>query len=135
MIAGARDTINIDESVHEIYKLLTDGGDPVNAPFKTMKDVFLWAACLGFQRGERKQILGKKLTIFRWAQFNQQIDVPIIKAIALSDSGKLEDLICQDKILDAIEEYANNGASELRKQLASGDTLNLWDLVETLNMK
>ena len=90
MSVGARDTINIDESVHEIYKQLTEGNDPVNAPFKTMKDVFLWAACLGFKAGSRKALDGKKVTIFRWAQFNQQIDLPLIKSLILSDTSSLD---------------------------------------------
>ena len=64
MIDGARDTVNIDESVHEIYRLLTEGNDPVNAPFKTMKDLFLWAACLGCKKNSRKRLEQKKITIF-----------------------------------------------------------------------
>ena len=42
-----RDTVSIDDSVHNIYKRLTEGNDPVDVPFQTMKDVFMWAARLG----------------------------------------------------------------------------------------
>ena len=46
-IPVSRDTVTIDESVHYIYKELTDGTDPVTVTFKTMKDVFMWPASLG----------------------------------------------------------------------------------------
>lgn len=109
-----RDTVNIDESVHLIYRILTEGNDPVNAPFKTMKDVFLWAACIGYKKGCRKKVDGKKVTIFRWAQFNQQVDIPIIKAIALSVNQEPNVLINQDECLEILEEYANGAIYDLQ---------------------
>ncbi|MGZ8570848.1 MAG: hypothetical protein ACXWW5_01315, partial [Actinomycetota bacterium] len=83
----SRDTVAIDESAHEIYKQLTDGSDPVGVPFRTMKDVFMWATCLGCKRGERRVLSGRRVTIFRWAQFSPQTDIPLLKAIALADSN------------------------------------------------
>lgn len=132
MSVGARDTINIDESVHEIYKQLTEGNDPVNAPFKTMKDVFLWAACLGFKAGSRKALDGKKVTIFRWAQFNQQIDLPLIKSLILSDTSSLDILDKQDDLIEIIEEFANSGALELKNMLADNSMNTLWHFVERI---
>src|SRR5690242_7390472 len=104
-ITASRDTVTIDESVHYIYKELTDGTDPVTTPFKTMKDVFLWAASLGCKRGERRPIAGKKLTIFRWAQFSSQTDIPVVKAISLADGNDISVLLKQDEMLTIVEEY------------------------------
>lgn len=116
-IPASRDTVTIDESVHCIYKELTDGTDPLTVPFKTMKDVFLWAAALGYMRGERRPIAGKKLTIFRWAQFSAQSDIPVVKAISLADENDVRVLLSQDEMLVIIEEYANVGIHELRSRL------------------
>jgi dnd system-associated protein 4 len=113
MNIGARDTVSIDESVHEIYKQLTEGSDPVAAPFKTMKDVFLWAACLGYKNGSRKKLTGKKVTIFRWAQFNQEIDIPTVKAIALAEKQEPTVLMDQEGCLEILEEYANGAIQDL----------------------
>lgn len=113
----SRDTVTIDESVHYIYKELTDGTDPVTVPFKTMKDVFMWAASLGNKRGERRPIAGKKLTIFRWAQFSSQVDIPVIKAFSLADSDDINVLLSQDEMLNVVEEYANAGIHDLRARL------------------
>lgn len=116
-IPVSRDTVTIDESVHYIYKELTDGTDPVTVPFKTMKDVFMWAASLGYKRGERRPIAGKKLTIFRWAQFSSQVDIPVIKAFSLADSDDINVLLSQDEMLNVVEEYANAGIHDLRARL------------------
>lgn len=134
MSVGARDTVNIDESVHEIYKQLTDGTDPVTVPFKTMKDVFLWAACLGFERGERRPITGKKLTVFRWAQFSSQYDIPVIKAISLADGADINVSLSQDEILNVIEEYANIGIHELRSRLLNEHGQPLWCMITSLSI-
>lgn len=128
-IPASRDTVTIDESVHHIYKELTDGTDPVTVPFKTMKDVFLWAAALGYKRGERRPIAGKKLTIFRWAQFSAQTDIPVIKAICLSDNGDIDILLKQDDMLVVLEEYANAGIHALYADLRLTGSQPLWNLV------
>lgn len=131
-IPASRDTVTIDESLHYIYKELTDGTDPVTVPFKTMKDVFLWAAVLGYKRGERRPIAGKKLTIFRWAQFNSQTDIPVVKAISLADGNDISVLVGQDEMLIVIEEYANVGVHDLRSTLFDQHGQPLWNLVKLM---
>lgn len=128
-----RDTVSIDDSVHNIYKRLTEGNDPVDVPFQTMKDVFMWAASLGYQRGERKPIRGKRTTIFRWAQFSPQTDIPLIKAMAIADSGDVDVLMRQEDVLTAVEEYANAGINSLESRLLNANGQNLWNLVGLLD--
>ena len=127
-----RDTVNIDDSVHDIYKRLTEGNDPVDVPFQTMKDVFMWAASLGYQQSERKPIRGKRTTIFRWAQFSSPTDIPLIKAMAIADSGDIDVLMRQEDVLTAVEEYANAGIMALESRLSNSNDQNLWNLVELL---
>src|ERR1041384_5053086 len=97
--ATSRDTVAIDESVHEIYKQLTEGSDPVSVPFRTMKDVFMWAAVLGYRKGERRPLVGKRIIIFRWAQFIEQVDIPILKALAIADQGDVKVMVNHTEIL------------------------------------
>jgi len=131
-IPVSRDTVTIDESVHYIYKELTDGTDPVTVPFKTMKDVFMWAASLGYKRGERRPIAGKKLTVFRWAQFSSQTDIPVVKAISLADGDDINMLLSQDEMLNALEEFANAGIHELRSSLLDEQGQPLFNLVKII---
>jgi dnd system-associated protein 4 len=134
MNIGARDTVSIDESVHEIYKQLTEGSDPVTAPFKTMKDVFLWAACLGYKNGSRKKLAGKRVTIFRWAQFNQEVDIPTVKAIALAEMKEPGVLIDQEECLEILEEYANGAIPDLNLIIKKSGGQPLYLLVEELKL-
>ena len=131
-ISVSGDTVTIDESVHYIYKELTEGTDPVTIPFKTMKDVFMWAAILGHERGEPRQIAGKRLTIFRWAQFSSQMDLPVIKAISLAGKGDINVLLSQDEMLRIIEEYANTGIHILRSSLFDEHGQPLYNLLSLL---
>ncbi len=127
-----RDTIVIDEDMHDIYRQLTEGKDPVNAPFRTMKDAFMWAAFLGYQHGERQPITGRRVNIFRWAQFTPQKDIPLLKALALANNGDINVLLKQDDILTIAEEYANAGIHELRSRSLGQYGQTLWNLVAIL---
>jgi len=131
-IAASRDAVAVDEAIHEIYRQLTEGNDPVSVPFRTMKDVFMWAACLGYRHGERRPLTGKRVTIFRWAQFTPQVDVPLLKALAIADSGDVNVLLSEDEILTIAEEYANAGIHELRASVLGEYGQPLWNLVGLL---
>lgn len=130
---GSRDTIVVDETAHEIYKQLTEGNNILSAPFRTMKDVFMWAVCLGVQQGKRRSLTAKKITVFRWAQFDSQIDVPLLKAIAIAESDDISVLLKRNDILTIVEEYANAGIYDLRDNVMGEYGQPLWNLVELLN--
>lgn len=127
--AVTRDTVAIDESVHEVYKQLTEGNDPVSVPFRTMKDVFMWAAVLGYRKGERRQLTGKRVVIFRWAQFSEQVDIPILKALAITCEKDVKIILSQNDMLTIAEEYANAGLHELRANILDEPGQPLWNLV------
>jgi len=124
----SRDTVVIDDSVHHVYQRLTEGNNPVETPFRTMKDVFMWAVCLGYQRGERKPIFGKRVTIFRWAQFSPQTDIPLLKSFAIVDKQDVNILLEQEDILTIAEEYANAGIDPLYREVLGVPGQPLWNV-------
>lgn len=147
------DRFNIDDTVHALYRKLAKERDlsnvqvedessvskksmkdidPINFPFSTMKDVFIWSACLGFRSGRRKPITGKRKMIFRWAQLSPQTDIPLLKAIAIANSDNVQVLLNQNEIVTIAEEYANAGIYELRDSVLEGKDLPLWNLIELL---
>jgi len=128
----SRETVAIDEAAHEIYKQLTESNNMLEAPFKTMKDVFMWAVCLGVKLGIRRPLTAKKVTIFRWAQFDSQIDIPLLKAIAITDSGDVSILLRRNDVLTTAEEYANAGIYEFRASLLEEYRQPLWNLVNLI---
>lgn len=109
------DRVNVCLTRHQAYTDLTKGE---NAPFKTMKDLFLMAATVGVQR-KLKIPLEKKQGIFSWSQFSPQDDVPYIHAIILSVDEPVETLLDQAKMLDILEQYANGGIDDLSSLLLS----------------
>lgn len=124
-----RDTVAVDESVHEIYKQLTEGNDPVSAPFRMMKDIFMWATVFGQRKGERRPLTGKRITIFRWAQFIEQVDIPLLKAFAIAHEKDVKVILSQNDILTIAEEYANAGIYELRASILEEPGQPLWNVV------
>ena len=115
--SSQRDRIYINESHHEIYKDLTTEKEGSLQPFKTMKDLFLFATLVGYQRGERI-VLEKGIGIFTWAQFSAQEDVPILRALAIAETGDVNVLANQHELLTIAEEYANGGIVEIQEQVA-----------------
>ena len=112
-----RDRIHIDESHHGLYKELTTEKGGLLEPFKTMKDLFLFATLVGYRCGERIP-LGKGVGIFAWAQFSAQEDVPTLRALAIAETGDVTVLANQDELLTIAEEYANGGIVEIQEQVA-----------------
>lgn len=131
-VIRSTERVSIEASLHELYKQLSEGNNPENAPFRTMKDVFMLAACLGFRRGQRKPLAGSKRQIFHWAQFSEQVDVPILKAIAIATTGDVLVLGNQERIIQIAEEYANAGIQELKVQVVEQVGQPLWNLVHAI---
>lgn len=121
--------VSIDSNVHELYKQLTTSKNPEESPFLTMKDVFMLAACLGFQMQQRRP-LNKREQPFHYSVFTEAEDIPILKAIAISTTGDVAILANPDQIVQIAEEYANTGINEIRSVVADNVGQPLWNLVE-----
>lgn len=131
--ANLNDSIYIEEQWHALFKQLTETNDAYAAPFRTMKDMFMWSASVGFQRGDRKPLTGKKIGIFRWAQFSPQVDVPLLKALAIADTGDVAVLQDLEKVLLVVQEYANAGIYELQQALLEEYGQPLQNLIKLLS--
>lgn len=82
--------------------------------FDTMKDVFMFAATLGFRQKKRVQILksgGEDISL----RFFKDEDENIFNIIALTDTGEMSLLLPDDEYREKkykiVEEYANGGMS------------------------
>ena len=128
-MTGQRDMVNIEKRWHPLYKELTEGKD---APFATMKDVFLLAAVLGYRRGRRRSLKGGREQPFRWSQFHTDTDVPLLRALAIAETGDVEVLTSLDAVLTIAEEYANEGIIEIEAQVAQGAGEALVNAVELI---
>ena len=83
------DRVNIGGSAVPIYKELTENQSVEDSPFRTMKDVFMWAACLGYRNGNRREMPPGEKTSIRREVFTEN-DFVILKAIAIAATGRVE---------------------------------------------
>ena len=125
-----RELVTIEKKWHQLYKDLSEGKD---APFTTMKDVFLMAAVIGHNKRRRKQLGSSRERPFRWSQLQTDTDVPLIRALAIAEEGDIEILSDMDRILTIAEEYANEGIVDLEAQVANQPGEPLMNMVGLIN--
>ena len=123
-----QESVHIDPKHHHLYTQLTSDDE---APFKTMKDLFMLAANVGFSRGRRVPLSGRR-EIFRWPVFSSQEDIPILRAISIAETGDTTILVDQAHVVLIAEEYANAGIEEVRRNVAEQPGLPLESLVHYL---
>ena len=126
--------INIDSKDHELYKFLSEKSreDPEGSPFLLMKNVFMWAVSIGVKKQIRRPLSSKKEQIFSTDIFSENIEMSILKAIAVSETGNVEVLTNEDEIIRIAEEYANEGIHHLRHELMEKPGERLWNLVNLI---
>ena len=89
------------------------------------------AANVGFLRS-RRILLSSQREIFRWPVFSSQEDIPVLRAIAIAETGDTTILVDQAQIVMIAEEYANAGIEEIRREVAEQPGLPLESLVHYL---
>ena len=108
-----RDRVSFETDKHFIFKDLAEAKD---GPFATMKDVFMLAACVGYEMGYGTSLKAKQ-GVFDWSVFSEEDDIPVLRALAISKEKDLGCLIDRDQLLDVAEEYANTGIDVLRQEI------------------
>lgn len=126
--ATRRDSVHIDSRHHELYSRLTTGDE---APFKTMKALFMLAASVGSCRGRRVPLSSQR-EIFRWPVFSSQEDIPVLRALAIAETGDTAVVVDQAELLTIAEEFANAGIEEISREVANQPGAILENLVQFL---
>ncbi|MGI6554468.1 MAG: DNA phosphorothioation-associated protein 4 [Bacillota bacterium] len=109
-----------------IYKDLVE---KENSPFHTYKDVFLAAACIGFNNSIREPLSQKGSEIL-WSYFSKdESSVAMVYSLALAATNDLNILLdCEEMSklrFQIFEEYANGGINILKELILDppGDPL------------
>jgi hypothetical protein len=125
---GSRtDRVNIPEIDMPTYKALIEEGDIEDAPFRSLKDVFMTAACYGYANDLRKPLPGGTKNTIR-KEVLTQTDIAILKAIAIAAQGEIQALSRPGEILTVAEEYAHGSIGEVHRRLTSGSYRSLLSL-------
>lgn len=101
-----RDRFYVQKDKHHLFQRLSQGDE---APFKTMKDVWVLAAAMGVHVGRRAQLRGGTQHVGFWHYLSTQEDIPVLQAIAVADEGDVTVLGDRSKVIKIAEEYANGG--------------------------
>ncbi len=122
--------VRIDDAVMPIYKELV--GDSEEAPFETLKDVFMMSACLGYRLKLRRTLPTGTKNQIRLEVFTES-DEALLKAIAIATTGDVQVLLDVGEVLTIAEEHAQAGIHELKRHLLDQRGKALWNLVELIN--
>lgn len=125
------DRVAIEPDMHVVYEQLSKGADPEDVPFGELKDVFMMAACLGYAKGKRKQLSGRR-DIVRWETFSRDTDIPILYAMAIAEQNDVGVLDDGFEFLTIAEEYANAGIHILEAKISRQRGKPLWNLVDLI---
>lgn len=126
--------------VRDIYYKLTQGTDPEQMPFETLKDVFMFAACIGFKKNLRKPLEAGPKTDMRMEVFSDK-DKNIMRSMAIAEIGNVDvlnkssDELISGKVLDIVEEYAYGGILEIKASIIDQPGATLWNLIDFLKMQ
>lgn len=107
--------IRVSSSSHPIYKVLCEK----RRIFSTMSELFFWCAILGYKNNLNRTSLGSGAKgVFNWGVFDDDIQKPILKMIAVEAKDDFGILNSNDNDLliefrDIIEEFAESGLSQL----------------------
>lgn len=125
------DRISVEAAMHQVFRDLSERSseNPETAPFLLMKDAFMWAVALGVRADKRLPLGEPKTQIFRWDQLSQDLDVPMLKALAIAETEDAEALLHENQTLRIAEEYANAGVREMKEELSDQPGQPLWNLV------
>lgn len=83
------------------------GKDDQTSALPTLKDAFVFAACLGWAR-DRRTPLAKRQHVGFWRSFDSR-DATLLQAIAIAETGDPAVIADQGKVISIAEEYANGG--------------------------
>ncbi|MFC1876241.1 DNA phosphorothioation-associated protein 4 [Thermodesulfobacteriota bacterium] len=105
----------------EVFDRLVKNENSLN--FESMKDLFILAACIGYQSGEQK-LFDKTSDQIRWEDFKQDHQ-NIMKMIAFAETKDhrilLEGEDKGDKMLKIVEHYANKGLEILENRIINSE--------------
>ncbi len=125
-----KERVLIDESVMDIYRALRSDATTQleQAPFGTNKDIFMLAACLGFQSGRRSKLPTGPKNDIRQSIFAES-DLALLKAIAIAETNDVIVLSEPGEILRIAEEYAHTGIHDAKAYLLDERGRPLWNLI------
>lgn len=113
--------IRVPEGKQPMFKELTSSPD---SPFfeQDMKDVFVFAAAYGYDRGLRTELEDSRHALFNRASLTDD-QVWMLKSIAVKETEDPETLKDGKEVYEIAREYANGGIDQLYTQYTGPENM------------
>lgn len=105
------------EKMHEITSKSLE--DEREVPFKSLKEVLMAAAMLGYKLNEKAELKDKK-EIIRTSYLDRQFELPLICCLAIADTNNIEVLNNKKEVLAIFESYIKGGFDFLYDRITDG---------------
>jgi len=105
------------EQIHELYSKSSEKGR--EAPFKSLKEVLMAAAMLGYNSGEKSELDSKKEIIFT-KYLDSQLDLPLAVCLAIADQENADIIEDKKKVIEIFQEYIKGGFETLYETIKEG---------------
>ena len=106
------------EKVHDLYSKSSDGLRDL--PFKSLKEIILAAALIGFNLKRKERLESKKEIIFT-RYLDSTLDLPLVVCLAISEKdGDVEIMNHKKEIIEIFQEYIKGGFNALYDIIKSG---------------
>jgi dnd system-associated protein 4 len=115
------DRVYVDKEQYDRMHELTSKASEAEreVPFKSLKEVLMAAALLGYKMGEKADITEKKEIIFT-RYLDSQLDLPLVCCLAIADEKTVEVINDKKKVLTIFESYIKGGFDYLYDRIMDG---------------
>lgn len=106
------------EKVHNLYSKSSEGLRDL--PFKSLKEIILAAALLGYNLKRKEKLESKKEIIFT-RYLDSTLDLPLVVCLAVADNdGDVEIMNNKKGIIEIFQEYIKGGFDALYDTIKGG---------------
>jgi dnd system-associated protein 4 len=106
------------EKMHELVSKAAEGERDV--PFKSLKEVLMASAMLGYKLGEKEDVKERKEIIFT-RYLDSQFELPLICCLAIADDNNVDVITDKKKVISIFEKYIKGGFDHLYETITDGD--------------
>jgi len=105
------------DRMHELTSKVSEAEREV--PFKSLKEVLMAAALLGYNLGQKLEIKDRKEIIFT-RYLDHGLDLPLVCCLAIAEEKTVEVLNDKKKVIAIFESYIKGGFDYLYERIMDG---------------
>ena len=105
------------DKMHKLFSKASEEGR--EAPFKSLKEILMAAAILGYNLGQKSSLDAKKEIIFT-KYLDSQLDLPVVICLAIADQENADIINDKKKVIDIFQSYIKGGFDPLYETIKDG---------------